>query len=149
MRKALLALTLLALAALAYTAGLSRGPLPRPGAEAERPPATAPARQPAERGGRRDIGFASQQKLVEHFRKHGGEFGAPSAQEYLRRAQELRDRPAGDKVLEHVREDGVVTRFDRADGAFLAFDADLTIRTFFVPHDGEAYFRRQSRREAK
>lgn len=63
--------------------------------------------------------------------------------EYLHLAQSLRDRPAGGAVLEAVRGDGVVTRFDRASGAFLACDPDGTIRTFFKPHDGEAYFRRQ------
>ena len=45
--------------------------------------------------------------------------------------------------LEAVRTDGVVTRFDRAQGAFLAFDRDRTIRTFFHPNDGERYFQRQ------
>jgi hypothetical protein len=46
-------------------------------------------------------------------------------------------------VLEAVRTDGVVTRFDRASGAFLAFDRDLTIKTFFRPYDGERYYTRQ------
>ena len=35
---------------------------------------------------------------------------------------------------------------DRSTGAFVAFDADSTIRTFFKPNDGEAYFERQARR---
>jgi pyocin large subunit-like protein len=58
----------------------------------------------------------------------------------------LRDRPAGDPVLEAVRSDGVVTRFDRSSGTFLAFDRDRTIRTFFKPNDGERYYRRQAER---
>jgi pyocin large subunit-like protein len=50
-------------------------------------------------------------------------------------------------VLEIRRpSDGVVSRFDRRSGAFLAFDSDGTIRTFFRPNDGESYFRRQARR---
>jgi pyocin large subunit-like protein len=61
-------------------------------------------------------------------------------------AQELRDRPIDGSVLEAARSDGVVTRFDRASGAFLAFNRDRTIRTFFKPNDGEAYFRRQLNR---
>ena len=51
-------------------------------------------------------------------------------------------------VLEAVRSDGVVTRFDKVTGAFLAFNDDLTIRTYFKPNDGEAYFRRQSKRDS-
>jgi len=92
---------------------------------------------------RPEIGFRSEERLAEHHRKHGREFGSVTMAEYLRLAQSLRERPAGGAVLEAVRGDGVVTRFDRATGAFLAFDPDGTIRTFFKPHDGEAYFRRQ------
>jgi pyocin large subunit-like protein len=69
-----------------------------------------------------------------------------SEAEYLGLAQTLRDRSAGGDVLEIIRRDGVITRFDRSSGAFLAFNDDRTIRTFFKPNDGENYFRRQSKR---
>lgn len=92
------------------------------------------------------IGFASRQKYLDHYEKHGREFGTISAEEYLRQAQTLRDRPAGKDVLEVVRADGVISRFDQQSGAFLAFNQDLTIRTFFKPNDGVNYFWRQSRR---
>ena len=52
-------------------------------------------------------------------------------------------------MIEATRADGVVTRFDRDSGAFIAFDPDGTIRTFFKPRDGEAYFRRQRDRPAR
>jgi len=93
-----------------------------------------------------DIGFRSRERLVEHYRHHGREFGAISMEEYLARAQALRDRPAGGPVLETRRPDGVITRFDRGSGAFLAFDSDGTIRTFFRPTQGERYFHRQIER---
>lgn len=96
--------------------------------------------------GRSKIGFASRQKWLEHFEKHGGEFSARDANEYLRIAQALRDAPVGGNILEVVRRDGVSTRFDRSTGTFLAFNTDGTIRTCFKPIDGENYFRRQSRR---
>ncbi len=96
---------------------------------------------------RPEIGFASPQKLKEHYQKHGREFGSISTAEYLRRAQELRDKWAGGDVLETVRPDGVISRFDRSTGAFIAFNRDGIIRTFFRPNDGEAYFWRQSRRK--
>jgi hypothetical protein len=91
-------------------------------------------------------GFRSAQRLDEHFAKHGAEFGRISEQEYLRQAQRLRDAPAGDDIEELRRSDGTVSRFDKRSGAFIAFDADGTIRTFFKPNDGEAYFRRQASR---
>ena len=92
------------------------------------------------------IGFLTPRRLDEHYAKHGSEFGSVSREEYLRRAQALRDGPSGGAVLEIVRRDGTVTRFDRATGAFIAFASDGVIRTFFRPNDGEQYFRRQAGR---
>lgn len=91
-------------------------------------------------------GFTSKRAWREHFAKHGAEFGKITAEEYLRLAQGLRDAPRSQLVLERVRDDGVITRYDRASGAFLAFHRDLSIRTFFRPKDGEAYFERQALR---
>ncbi len=96
---------------------------------------------------RSDVGFASQQKLVDHYRKHGREFGPITMEQYLRKAQELRDRPAGGQVLESNRTDGVVTRFDRSTGDFIAFNRNGVIRTYFRPSDGEAYYKRQLQRK--
>jgi pyocin large subunit-like protein len=96
-----------------------------------------------------DVGFRDHDHLVQHYRKHGREFGRITMAEYLRLAQTLRDRPAGGPILESVRSDRVVTRFDRSSGAFIAFDSDLTIRTFFRPNQGETYFRRQAQRSAE
>jgi pyocin large subunit-like protein len=95
---------------------------------------------------RPDIGFASRQKLVDHYRKHGREFGSITMEQYLRGAQDLRDRPAGGTILETARPDGSVTRFDRGSGDFIAFNRDGVIRTYFRPTDGEAYYRRQLER---
>lgn len=133
-----------ALAALAifiyWTQAAERGArqaAPSPGATA--------ARDGAGFGG--DVGFADTRRLEEHFEKHGAEFGATSRQDYLRLAQKLRDAPAGGPILEAVRRDGVVTRFDRQTGAFIAFNANGVIRTFFRPNDGERYWRRQAERD--
>lgn len=91
-------------------------------------------------------GFASHSKFVQHYKKHGHEFGNISQEEYLRQARVLRDAPAGEDILEFTRVDGVVTRFARSNGAFIAFNRDKTIRTYFRPNDGEAYFHRQAKR---
>ncbi|HEY0929430.1 MAG TPA: hypothetical protein VGE27_05880 [Gemmatimonas sp.] len=97
---------------------------------------------PASRFG--DRGFRSRERLEEHFDKHGHEFRAASAAEYLSLAQAVRDGPVSEDIIEATRSsDGVVSRYQRSTGAFLAFDADGTIRTFFKPNDGERYFRRQ------
>jgi hypothetical protein len=91
-------------------------------------------------------GFRSFRQLEEHYRKHGPEFGQISRAEYLRLAQDLRDAPAGGPILEAVKPGSVVTRFDRRTGYFGAYNPDRTIRTFFIPNDGERYFHRQANR---
>jgi pyocin large subunit-like protein len=91
-------------------------------------------------------GFRSQAQLDEHYAKHGGEFGHISKQEYLRLAQELRDAPPGGEILEARRSNSEFSRFDRRHGYFGAYNRDGTIRTFFIPNDGERYFRRQAKR---
>jgi pyocin large subunit-like protein len=106
------------------------------------PPQTAPTSVRSARS----AGFASRERLLEHYHKHGGEFGNISIEEYLRTAQALRDHSLGAAVVEAVRTDGVITRFDRDTGTFIAFNRDGIIRTCFRPNDGEAYFRRQLKR---
>lgn len=92
-------------------------------------------------------GFRDRAHLDEHFAKHGREFAGLSKTQYLAMAQTLRDAPAGGDILEIFRaSDGVVSRFEKRSGAFIAFDRDGTIRTFFKPNDGEKYFRRQANR---
>ena len=92
------------------------------------------------------VGFAAPPRLDEHFEKHGAEFGNISKQEYLHQAQRLRDARVEGPILQTVRADGVVTRFDRQTGAFIAYNRDGVIRTFFKPNDGERYYRRQAER---
>jgi pyocin large subunit-like protein len=95
------------------------------------------------------VGFVDQRRLDEHFAKHGAEFGNITRQDYLHQAQLLRDAEVGGPVLQTVRADGVTTRFDRQTGAFIAFNTNGTIRTFFKPNDGERYYRRQAERPAE
>jgi hypothetical protein len=95
---------------------------------------------------RANMGFADQRRLDEHYDKHGAEFGRITKQDYLRQAQLLRDAEVGGPVLQTVRADGVTTKFDRQTGAFVAFNRNGTIRTFFKPNDGERYYRRQAER---
>lgn len=92
-------------------------------------------------------GFRSQRQLDEHYAKHGQEFGNITRGQYLELAQALRDAPKGGNILEAVRTDGVMTRFDRGHGYFGAYNPDGTIRTFFIPNNGESYFRRQVSKE--
>ena len=98
---------------------------------------------------RANIGFVDERRLEDHYRKHGAEFGNITKHDYLRQAQLLRDAAVGGPVLQTVRPDGVITKFDRQTGAFVAVNPNGTIRTFFRPNDGERYYRRQAERAAE
>lgn len=137
------------------TSGGARAPPrgePAPAAKppAAKPPAAKPpaAKAPAAKTAPTSkVGFTSRQSWLDHFEKHGAEFGKITADEYLARAQALRDAPLVPTVLEGVRSsDGVITRFDKKTGAFIAYHKDKSIRTFFRPNDGVAYFKRQLER---
>lgn len=91
-------------------------------------------------------GFRSARQFDEHFHKHGSEFGHITQDQYLRLAQALRDAPVGGPILEAIKPGGVISRFDRNKGYFGAYNFDRTIRTFFIPNDGERYFHRQAKR---
>jgi len=90
-------------------------------------------------------GFRGRRQFDEHFQKHGSEFGNITQSEYLRLAQELRDAPVGGPILE-ARKGPVFTKYDKRKGYFGAYNADRTIRTFFIPNQGERYCRRQAER---
>jgi pyocin large subunit-like protein len=91
-------------------------------------------------------GFRSQALLDEHYAKHGAEFGAISKADYVRLAQELRDARIGGPILEARSPNGAFSRFDRQHGYFGAYNRNGVIRTFFIPNNGERYFRRQAER---
>jgi len=91
-------------------------------------------------------GFRTPQQFDEHYHKHGREFGNITKARYLALAQELRDAPVGGPILEAVKAGGIFTRFDRRTNYFGAYNRDRTIRTFFIPNDGERYFNRQATR---
>ncbi len=120
----------------------------RSAGEAARNTTVTEAREPASATGGwgASVGFADSRRLDEHFEKHGAEFGRITKQDYLRQAQLLRDARVGGPILETVRADGVTTRFDKQTGAFIAFNPNGVIRTFFKPNDGERYYRRQAER---
>jgi pyocin large subunit-like protein len=88
--------------------------------------------------------FRSKLLLDEHFEKFGHEFGAITEQQYVHLAQQLRDARPGKDILQLRRTDGGISKFDRKRGYFGTYNADGSIRTFFVPADGVRYFARQA-----
>ncbi len=113
-------------------------------APAARTPARGAAATPA---GTADCDFRDEPKLLDHHARHGADFDSRTPADYLAAACRLRDAPLSQDVLELRRKDGVLCRFRRSDGAFLAYRSDGTILTCFKPERGERYVRDQLERE--
>jgi hypothetical protein len=77
--------------------------------------------------------FASQAKLQDHFERHGSDFGAQSPAEYQDQASNFTtgEKPAG--VLEKVRPNGDVVRYDPNTDEFGVASRDGIIRTYYKP----------------
>lgn len=90
-------------------------------------------------------GFRTLHLLEDHFNRFGTQFGAVNMQQYLHLAQQLRDSAPGKNVLMAKRPDGGGSKFEVRKGWFVAYDADGTLRTFFVPKDGLRFFNRQQK----
>jgi pyocin large subunit-like protein len=89
-------------------------------------------------------GFRNQDLLDDHFAKYRHEFGPITKTQYLHLAQQLRDSRPGKNILQSKRTPAGFLRFDVKRGYFGSYDADGTIRTFFIPPDGLRYFERQA-----
>ncbi len=80
--------------------------------------------------------------LPDHFARHGADFGAKNAEEYARMARQFLVRGQREGLPARVDRSGVLRVYDPKDGAFAAFNRDLTTKTFFKPGRPD-YFQRQ------
>jgi hypothetical protein len=80
--------------------------------------------------------------LLDHFARHGADFGAHNAEEYARMASELLLRAKTEGLPAKVDGDGVLRVFDPRTGAFGAYNRDGTTKTFFRTGSRD-YFERQ------
>jgi filamentous hemagglutinin len=78
-------------------------------------------------------GLADPIKLLDHYTRHGADFGAPSAAQYEQMADAFLNGPRGIGVLQKVRANGDVVRYDPATQAFGVVKPDGTIRTYYEP----------------
>ena len=95
-------------------------------------------------------------KALEHYQKHvlgvlnngASKLGGADMPEFLDQgdyvagAQDLLDGEPGDGVLEGVRANNDILRYDTNTGSFGVKTVTGVIKTFFRPDGGEAYFRR-------
>ena len=77
--------------------------------------------------------FADDKLRQRHFRDHGSNVGAASEKEYLNLANKFFDQPSGGNLLEIIRSNGDVVRFNKITDEFGVLRKDGVIRTYFKP----------------
>lgn len=83
--------------------------------------------------------FANEEALVEHFNKHGAEFGYTTKEAYLQGANNVIQNPNATKKTEA---DGDYVYYVQSSNEIVFVSPSGTIRTYFRPTDGIAYFNR-------
>ena len=74
-------------------------------------------------------------QLQAHFIKHGYQFGAISQENYLEDAKKLLDAPQGTGILEKIRENGDILRYNPSTKEFAVMTKTGRIRTYFKTSD--------------
>jgi RHS repeat-associated protein len=81
--------------------------------------------------------------LARHYRDHGADFGARSAEDYANQAYEFLQRSQHEGLPTKIDGDGVIRVYDPGTNTFGAYNPDGTTRTFFTPKSGVDYWERQ------
>jgi RHS repeat-associated protein len=82
--------------------------------------------------------FASEDLLREHQGRHGPELGCRTPASYERQAGDFLLGPRGPNVLERVRADGTIVRFDQVTNEFGVISANGTVRSYYIPKPNAA-----------
>lgn len=85
--------------------------------------------------------FRYEDRLLEHFNKHGDEFGYATAEEYLAGANRVINSP--DALHKNEAEDGDDIYYLESTNEIVFVSSDGYIRTYFKPDDGINYYNRQ------
>lgn len=80
--------------------------------------------------------------LPDHFARHGGDFRAKDADDYARMAWQFGQQAKAGGLLVKLDEDGTRRVYDPKSGAFAAYNANGTTKTYFKPNSSD-YFARQ------
>jgi pyocin large subunit-like protein len=71
--------------------------------------------------------------LADHFTRHGGDFGAKTADEYVDMASDFLKRSQVERLPIKIAADGTIRVFDPKSGAFGSYNASGTTKTFYKP----------------
>lgn len=77
--------------------------------------------------------FIDHAKLQDHFQRHGADFGATTPADYEQQADTFLNGPKSSGVLEKMRSNGDVVRYNPSTEEFGIVRQDGTIRSYFKP----------------
>ena len=136
-RRVLRIVILLAVLGISWLTKSQRGMPPGGGA-----PAVTDSGAAASRVGPAAETWGHLDSLPDHFARHGADFGARNADDYAAQAASFRLRAKAEGLPAKRDTDGSLRIYDPATGAFGAYNANGTTRTYFKPGSVD-YFERQ------
>jgi filamentous hemagglutinin len=71
--------------------------------------------------------------LLDHFERHGADFGAISPSEYERMASDILRQSNPEVALEKIRKNGDIVRYNPSTEEFGILSKDGVIRTYYKP----------------
>ena len=77
--------------------------------------------------------FADQEKLADHFARHGSDFGAKTALEYQAQADKFLTASKHSGILEKTRANGDIVRYNPTTDEFGVLSSGGSIRTYYKP----------------
>lgn len=140
-RKGLIVLVLIILAVLLLVFGCNRGEEPQEQAAETTTQTTEAAVQTTEATAQVTYTFRYNDRLQDHYKKHGRDMGFASPEEYLAAANAVIANP--DALTKTEKEDGDTVYYVEATNEFVVLSTDGYIRTYFCPDGGKKYFDRQ------
>ena len=140
-RKGLIVLILIILAVLILVFGCNRGEEPQEQAAETTTQTTEAAVQTTETTAQVTYTFRYNDRLQDHYKKHGRDMGFASPEEYLAAANAVIANP--DALTKTEKEDGDTVYYVEATNEFVVLSTDGYIRTYFCPDGGKKYFDRQ------
>jgi hypothetical protein len=81
--------------------------------------------------------WAKPGTLARHFKDHGADFGAKTAEEYAKKASDFLKRAQADKLPTKIDSSGTIRVYDPKTNTFGSYNPDGTTRTFFKPNPAE------------
>ena len=143
-RKGLIVLILIILAVLILVFGCNRGEEPQEQAAettTQTTEATVQTEETTTQAAQVTYTFRYNDRLQDHYKKHGRDMGFASPEEYLAAANAVIANP--DALTKTEKEDGDTVYYVEATNEFVVRSTDGYIRTYFCPDGGKKYFDRQ------